>query len=59
MNYSLALSLRNPPITFRRSVSSYPLASASTIKFSRKDVGSSPTFSEKDLGVVIGFSRLA
>src|SRR6266511_2971003 len=59
MNYSLASSLRNPLITSKRSVSSQPLASASTIKFSRKDVGSSPTFPENGLGVVMGFPLLA
>src|SRR6266540_1335167 len=59
MNHSLASSLRKLPMTSRRSVSSQLLASTSTIKFSRKDVGSSPTFPENDLDVVIGFPLLA
>src|SRR6266540_5869712 len=58
MNHSLVSSLRNPLMTSKRSVSSQPLASASTIKFSRKDVGSSPTFPENDLDVVMGFPLL-
>ncbi len=59
MNHSLVSSLRNPPITSSKSVSSHPLALASTIKFFRKDVGSFSTFPENDLGVVIGFLLLA
>src|SRR6266542_224725 len=58
MNHSLVSSLRNPLMTSNRSVLSQPLALASTIKFSRKDVESSPTFSENDLGVVMGFPLL-
>src|SRR6266540_6062986 len=59
INHSLASSLRNPPITSRRSVSSHPLASASTTKFSRKNVGFSPTFPENGFDVVMGFPLLA
>src|SRR6266498_61119 len=55
MFHSLVSSLRNPLITSRRSISSQPLASASIIRFYKKDMGSSSTFSEKDLGVVMGF----
>src|SRR6266540_5098596 len=55
MNHSQASSLRNPPITSKRLVSSQPLASASITRFFKKEVGSSPTFPENDLGMVIGF----
>ncbi len=56
--YFLASSLRNPPITSRRSVSSQLLVSASMTKFFRKNVRSSPTFPENDLGVAMDLSLL-
>src|SRR6266542_2302854 len=55
MNYSQASSLRNPPLTSKRSVSFQPLASVSIIRFSKNNVGSSLTLPENDFGVIIGF----
>src|SRR6266540_5924896 len=56
MYHFLALFLRNPPITSRRSVLSQPLASASTTKFFRNEVGFSPTFLTNDFGGDNGFT---
>src|SRR6266542_296634 len=53
MYHSLISSLKNFPMTSRKSVSSQPLASALIIKFSRKNVGSSSTFPENDFEMVI------
>ncbi len=55
MNYSLVSFFKNPPITSRRSISSHPLASTSTIRFFKNDVGSSLIFLANDLGVMIDF----
>ncbi len=59
MYYSLASSFRNPPIIFRKSVSSYSLVSVLITRFFKKDVGSFLTFPVKNLEVIIDFPYLA
>jgi len=53
--YSLISSLRNFLITSKRSCSFQLLALAFTIKFFRKDIGSSSIYSKNTLGVVMNF----
>src|SRR6266498_1459719 len=55
MNHSRTLFLKNPPITFKRSVLSQPLASASIIRFSKNEIGSFLIFSKNGFGMIIGF----
>ncbi len=58
MNHFLTSSLRNSPITLRRSVSSHLLVSVYTTRFSKNDVGSSSTLPANDLDVIISLSYL-
>ncbi len=58
MYHFLASSFRNSLITSKRSVSFHLLASAFIIRFFRKNIESSLTFSENDLKIVIGLLLL-